>query len=386
MPGFEFATADRIIFGAGTIQQVGALAKKMGQKTLIVLGRDESRAERLIVNLHSSGLITQVLQVESEPAVSEIQAGVNFARESQIDMVIGFGGGSALDAGKAIASLVTNPGEIYDYLEVVGAGAPLTEKPLPYIAIPTTAGTGSEVTRNAVLSVPDKQVKVSLRSPMMLPKIALIDPELTHSLPMNVTAYTGMDALTQLVEPYVSNRANQLIDLFCKEGIKLAATSLELACINGNDADARQDMALASLFGGLALANAKLGAVHGLAAVLGAMFQAPHGALCARLLPEVMQINIRVLSERAPASIYMDRYVSIARILISSQGAGVQDGVRWVKQLSERLVIPGLSVYGVKVALFPVIIEKAQQASSMKGNPVELTPEELAEILHLALT
>ncbi len=378
--------ADRIIFGAGTIQKVGELAVRMGRKALIVLGKDASRAERLIVHLHSSGLITEVLQVESEPAVSEIQAGVNFARASQIDLVIGFGGGSALDAGKAIAGLVTNPGEIYDYLEVVGAGAPLTEKPLPYIAIPTTAGTGSEVTRNAVLSVPDKQVKVSLRSPLMFPKIALIDPELTHSLPADVTAYTGMDALTQLVEPYVSNRANQFTDLYCEEGIKLTGTSLERACMNGNDAAARLDMAMASLFGGLALANAKLGAVHGLAAVLGAMFQAPHGALCARLLPEVMQINIRVLSERAPARIYMDRYASIARILTSRQGAGVQDGVRWVKQLSERLVIPGLSVYGVKVALFPVIIEKAQQASSMKGNPVELTPEELVEILQLALT
>lgn len=386
MPGFEFATADRIIFGAGTIQKVGELAVRMGRKALIVLGKDASRAERLIVHLHSSGLITEVLQVESEPAVSEIQAGVNFARESQFDLVIGFGGGSALDAGKAIAGLVTNPGEIYDYLEVVGAGAPLTEKPLPYIAIPTTAGTGSEVTRNAVLSVPDKQVKVSLRSPLMFPKIALVDPELTHSLPADVTAYTGMDALTQLVEPYVSNRANQFTDLYCEEGIKLTGTSLERACMNGNDAAARLDMAMASLYGGLALANAKLGAVHGLAAVLGAMFQAPHGALCARLLPEVMQINIRVLSERAPARIYMDRYVSIARILTSRQGAGVQDGVRWVKQLSERLVIPGLSVYGVKVALFPVIIEKAQQASSMKGNPVELTPEELVEILQLALT
>lgn len=386
MPGFEFATADRIIFGAGTIQKVGELAVRMGRKALIVLGKDASRAERLIVHLHSSGLITEVLQVESEPAVSEIQAGVNFARASQIDLVIGFGGGSALDAGKAIAGLVTNPGEIYDYLEVVGAGAPLTEKPLPYIAIPTTAGTGSEVTRNAVLSVPDKQVKVSLRSPLMFPKIALVDPELTHSLPADVTAYTGMDALTQLVEPYVSNRANQFTDLYCEEGIKLTGTSLERACMNGNDAAARLDMAMASLYGGLALANAKLGAVHGLAAVLGAMFQAPHGALCARLLPEVMQINIRVLSERAPARIYMDRYVSIARILTSRQGAGVQDGVRWVKQLSERLVIPGLSVYGVKVALFPVIIEKAQQASSMKGNPVELTPEELVEILQLALT
>ncbi len=386
MPGFEFATADRIIFGAGTIQKVGELAVRMGRKALIVLGKDASRAERLIVHLHSSGLITEVLQVESEPAVSEIQAGVNFARESQFDLVIGFGGGSALDAGKAIAGLVTNPREIYDYLEVVGAGAPLTEKPLPYIAIPTTAGTGSEVTRNAVLSVPDKQVKVSLRSPLMFPKIALIDPELTHSLPADVTAYTGMDALTQLVEPYVSNRANQFTDLYCEEGIKLTGTSLERACMNGNDAAARLDMAMASLFGGLALANAKLGAVHGLAAVLGAMFQAPHGALCARLLPEVMQINIRVLSERAPARIYMDRYASIARILTSRQGAGVQDGVRWVKQLSERLVIPGLSVYGVKVALFPVIIEKAQQASSMKGNPVELTPEELVEILQLALT
>lgn len=386
MPEFEFATANRIIFGAGTLPEVGGLSAGLGQNALVALGKDTSRAEQLFMHLHSSGLKTCTVQIEGEPTVDQIKEGVSFARTNQIDLVIAYGGGSVIDAGKAISGLATNSGDTYDYLEVVGAGTPLTEKPLPFIAIPTTSGTGSEVTRNAVLGVPDKRVKVSLRSPLMLPTIALVDPELTYSLPANITAYTGMDALTQLIEPYVSKQANPFTDLFCLEGMRLVSASLERVYKNAGDTAARRDMTLASLYGGLALANAKLGAVHGLAGVLGGMFGAPHGAICAKLLPEVMHVNVHVLTTREQETFYLDRFRKVARVITGSQLAGSQEGVRWVKRLCGNLDIPGLSTYGVNESQFPSIIEKAQEASSMKGNPVELRPDELAEILERALS
>lgn len=210
-------------------------------------------------------------------------------------MVIGLGGGSVLDAGKAIAALVTNLGNVFDYLEVIGKGQPLVNAPLPFIAIPTTAGTGTEVTRNAVLGSPAHGVKVSLRSPMMLPSLAIVDPELTYGLPPEITASSGLDALTQLIEPFVSVKANPMTDAICREGIRHAAKSLRTVYHNGADASAREGMSLASLFGGLALANAALGAVHGFAGPLGGMLNAPHGAICAKLLPLVMEVNIKVL-------------------------------------------------------------------------------------------
>ncbi|MGW8249602.1 MAG: iron-containing alcohol dehydrogenase, partial [Anaerolineales bacterium] len=315
-----------------------------------------------------------------------IKEGVDFARRKNVDLVIGFGGGSALDAGKAIAGLFSNPGDIYTYLEVVGAGQPLIHSALPYIAIPTTAGTGTEVTRNAVLGVPEKQVKVSLRSPMLLPRLALVDPQLTFSMPPHITASTGMDALTQLLEAYVSNRANPMTDALCKDGLQLAARALLRAYKNGQDADARQDMSLASLFGGLALANAKLGAVHGLAGVLGGMFDAPHGAICARLLPEVMQLNVDALAARSAENGALERYAEIAKYLTGDPGSSVESGVSWVRNLCRELSIPGLSRYGVRAERFPEIIEKAQESSSMKGNPIRLTSAELSQILNMALS
>ena len=211
--------------------------------------------------------------------------------EERCDTVIGFGGGAALDAAKAIAILMTNPGDVTDYLEIIGRGKTLTEPPVPCIAIPTTAGTGSEVTRNSVIASREERVKVSLRSPLMLPKVVVVDPELTYDLPPAITASTGVDALTQLIEPFVCSRANPLTDGLCQEGIERVARSLRRAFESAGrgeapaDAAAREDMAVASLFGGLALANAGLGAVHGLAAPLGGMIGAPHGAVCAALLP-----------------------------------------------------------------------------------------------------
>lgn len=382
---FEFATANRIIFGTGTLSECGPLAAQMGRNALVVTGRSTERATPLLELLGAHRVSSIVFPVPEEPTTDLVQEGVRTARESGCDLVIGIGGGSALDVAKAIAVLVTNKGDLFEYLEVIGKGQPLTEPGLPLIAIPTTSGTGSEVTRNAVLGSPQHRVKVSLRSHLMLPTLALVDPELTRSMPPQVTAASGLDAFTQLVEPYVSRRANVLTDALCREGIARVARSLYRAYTYGDDIAAREDMALASLFGGLALSNAGLGAVHGFAGPLGGMFKAPHGALCGCLLPNVMAINIRALRERAPGSEVLGRYEEIARILTGNPEATAEDGAAWVEQLVAQLQIPALSAYGVAPADFPAIIEKAVRASSMQSNPIALTGEEMEEVLRRAL-
>ena len=297
---FEFATATRILFGPGALQEAALAAATLGRRALVVTGGSVERAAPLLEQLKAQGVEATTFAVAGEPTMATILAGLERAKELACDLVIGLGGGSVLDSGKAIAALLTNGGDPLDYLEVIGRGQALARPAAPYIAIPTTAGTGSEVTRNAVLASPEHRVKVSLRSPLMLPRLAIVDPELTYSLPPSITASTGLDALTQLIEPYVCNSANPLTDALCREGIVRVARSLQRAYEDGKDPTAREDMALASLFGGLALANAKLGAVHGFAGPLGGLFPAPHGAICARLLPSVMKANVRALQARAP--------------------------------------------------------------------------------------
>ncbi|RME72018.1 MAG: iron-containing alcohol dehydrogenase [Chloroflexi bacterium] len=382
---FEFATATRIIFGPDTLPQAGPLAKEMGHRALVVTGKSTDRASPLLDILTASGLDVALFSVSGEPSVDTALHGLHQARAKKCDMVIGFGGGSVLDTGKAVAALLTNGGDPLDYLEVIGAGKKLTQPSAPYIAIPTTAGTGAEVTRNAVLSSPEHRVKVSLRSPYMLPRLALVDPVLTLSLPPDITAVTGLDALTQVIEPYVSHKANPLTDAICREGIPRAARALRRAYQHGDDLSAREDMALASLFGGLALANAKLGAVHGFAGPLGGMFDAPHGAICAALLPHVMAVNVEALKARQPDHPALARYDEVAQMLTGSPNATAADGAAWVQALCRELNIPPLSAYGLTRADFPAVIEKAARASSMQGNPIKLTEDELAEILSRAL-
>jgi len=272
-----------------------------------------------------------------------------------------------------------------DYLEVIGGGQELANNPAPYIAIPTTAGTGTEVTRNAVLISPEHHVKVSMRSPLMLPRVAVVDPALTLSMPPAVTASTGLDAITQLMEAYVSNRANPLTDGICREGLKRAARSLLQAYEDGSNTAAREDMSLASLFGGLALANAGLGAVHGFAAPLGGMFSAPHGTICARLITYVMEANVEALQIRAPTSPALARYGEVAQILTGSATARAADGILWMQDLCVALKVPPLEEFGLKEADLLNVVARSKRASSMKGNPVELTDAELAEILKKAL-
>ena len=314
-----------------------------------------------------------------------VQAGAGLAREAGCDVVIACGGGSAIDAGKAIAALIHNRRDPLDYLEVIGRGQSLDRTPVPFIAVPTTAGTGAEATRNAVLASPVHRLKVSLRSPLMLPRLAVVDPQLTLGLPPALTASTGLDALTQLIEPFVSCRANPLTDGLCRDGIVRVARSLRRACDQPSDSAAREDMALASLFGGLALANAGLGAVHGFAAPIGGMFPAPHGAVCAALLPHAMAVNVRALRDRQPQSDGLRRFDEVARLLTSRPAAGAGEGIEWVVALCDALRIPSLRTFGVGEADAPVLCEKAATTSSMKGNPIALTAAELREILLRAL-
>lgn len=382
---FEFATATRIIVGPGMIREIGALAAGLGGRALVVTGSQPERVGQVFDLLDEKQIAHVTFPVSGEPTITTAQAGVDQVRASACEMVISIGGGSVIDAGKAVAALATNPGDALNYLEVIGSNKPLIHPPMPFIAIPTTAGTGAEVTRNAVLASPEHNLKVSLRSPLMLPRIALVDPELTHSMSPATTAATGLDALTQLVEPYVCNVANPITDALCREGMQRAASALRRAYHYGDDSEARYDMAVASLLGGLALANAKLGAVHGFAGPIGGMFPAPHGAVCGRLLPFVMEANINALQERQPESDALWRYMEIAAIVTGDAEATAGDGLAWVRELCGELQIPKLSSYGITEADIPTIAEKSAGASSMQGNPVKLTAAELEAVLRAAL-
>jgi alcohol dehydrogenase class IV len=379
---FEFATASRIVFGAGTLEQAGPAAA-LGSRALVVLGQSTERAAPLLAMLAQQGVATAILHVAGEPTTAIVLDGLELARRERCDLVIGLGGGSVIDTGKAVAALLANPGDLDEYLEVIGRGKPLTKPSLPCVAIPTTSGTGAEVTRNAVLASPEHRVKVSLRSPSMLPRLALVDPVLTYGLPPRVTAASGLDALTQVIEPYVSSKANPMTDSLCREGMRRIARALRQAYAHGDDAPAREDMAVGSLFGGLALANAGLGAVHGFAGPLGGMFPAPHGAICARLLPPVMAANVRALEQSGNET--LRRYDEIGGYLTGDPRATARDAVAWVRNLVEDLQIPRLAAYGVTASDFPALIEKAAVASSMQANPVRLTHAQMQEILSQAL-
>ena len=382
---FEFTAPSRIIFGAGTLADIGPIATAIGKRVLVVES-GSGRAEPLMELLRESGIVASTFEVAGEPTAALVEGGAELARRERYELVIAFGGGSVIDAGKAMAALLTNRAPLRDYLEVVGKGQPLTQRPAPLIAIPTTAGTGAEVTRNAVLMVEEERVKVSLRSPLMLPTVALVDPALTYSLPPALTASTGLDALTQCIEPFVAPQANPLTDAVAREGMRRAAGALARAVRNGNDVGARSDMCVASLCGGLALANAKLGAVHGFAAPLGGKFPVPHGVVCAALLPHVVAVNVRALREREPDSPALARYDEVARMITGDAHARAENGAAWLAELVRELGIPPLSEFGVAAEHAADMVAQARMASSMGGNPIVLTDEELAEVLDAAIS
>jgi alcohol dehydrogenase class IV len=389
MDAFEFSTARQIVFGAGKVKELPAMARLNEMcRCLVVTGRTPERVAGVIELLRTSGIEVILFSVPGEPTIEMVRLGVERAVNGGCDGVVAIGGGSALDAGKSIASLMRNDGDVMDYLEVIGRGKQITQPSAPCMAVPTTAGTGAEVTRNAVLFAAEQRVKVSLRSPWMLPVAAVVDPELTYDLPREQTLANGMDALTQLIEPYVCNRTNPLTDGFCLQGMPLIARSLRRVCSDGHDHEARRQMALASLLSGLALSNAGLGVVHGFAGPLGGIFDAPHGAICAALLPHGMQANLDRLRReevRSDAKEFIERYRGVARCLTGRSDAEAEDGVRFVRELAAELGVAPLSRYGMSPEHVDEVVEKAQRASSMKRNPVELSAEELKGVYLRAL-
>lgn len=384
---FEITTAARIVFGAGKLAEVPGAVRAFGAtRALLVRGNSPARARRLTELLAQAGVaVASTVAVPGEPTVELVRAATRSAIEAACDVVIAIGGGSALDAGKAIAVLATNEGDPLDYLEVIGRGRPLEKPSLPCVAIPTTAGTGSEVTRNAVLASHAERVKASLRSVHMLPRLAVVDPDLLDSAPPEVLASSGLDALSQLIEPFLSIRANPWTDGLAREGMKRSARSLRDAVRCGLDVQRREDLALASLHGGLCLANAGLGAVHGFAAPVGGMFDAPHGAVCAALLPAVMDVNLRALSARAPGSPVIERFREVAVLLLGRSDVRAEDGILHLAALTRELGVRGLSRYGLSRADVPALIDKASVASSMKANPIALSRDELTEIAERSL-
>jgi alcohol dehydrogenase class IV len=378
---FEFATAGRIVFGAGASRRLGGEAAALGRRALVVTGARPERSAELRRLLDDHHVMHTLFSVAGEPTTALVEAGSDRARDFGCNVVVGIGGGSVIDTGKAIAAMLANGGDLMEHLEVIGKARPLALPSAPFIAVPTTAGTGAEVTRNAVLGSPAHRIKVSLRSPFMLPRLALVDPELTYSMPPALTAATGFDALTQLLEAFVSRDATPLTDGICREGLRRGGRSLAAAVADGADRQAREEMCIASLFGGLALANARLGAVHGIAGPFGGMFPAPHGAVCGRLLPLVAAANISALRQRAPGSPALVRYQEAAGVLTGNSRAEPEDGAEWLQALCTRLAIPPLSAYGFSAQSMGLLIERARHASSMRGNPVDLTAHELEHVL-----
>jgi alcohol dehydrogenase class IV len=382
---FDLAVPTDVRFGAGRVSEVPQALVELGaNRVMVITGRTTSRADAIRSTLNEVGISTVVFGVAAEPSIERVRAAVALLAEAGCDAVLGFGGGSALDVAKAAAVLAPSGSDPMDHLEVIGAGRPIERAGLPCVAVPTTAGTGSEVTRNSVLS--GSGVKASLRSPLMLPKVALVDPDLLVGVPKPTIAASGMDALSQLIEPLLSLRANPFTDALARDGIRRSARSLSRAYQEGmDDPGVREDLALASLFGGVCLANSGLGAVHGLAAAAGARLSAPHGAVCAAVLAAAMDVNLRALRERAPGHSALGRMDEVAALLTDRSDATPEDAIVWLEELTSALSIPGLASYGLDQDQISAVVAAAQKASSMRGNPIELSDEEVSEIVTRSL-
>jgi alcohol dehydrogenase class IV len=380
--GFDFATAGRIVAGAGRAAELPGLLAGLGSRVLICTGASTARHAGLLASV---ALPAAVFPVTAEPTVGMARAAVAAAREHGADVVAAIGGGSVIDTGKAVAMLLGNGGDPLDYLEVVGAGQKISRPAVPFVAVPTTAGTGAEVTANAVLAVPERRLKASLRDPLMIPRVALVDPELTVCCPPLVTAASGLDALTQCLEPFVSVRATPLTDGLAREGLRRAGSGLRAAYADGSDVAARADMSVCALLGGMALANAKLGAVHGLAGVIGGTADVPHGLACAALLVPVIEANVRALQARGTGQAVIERYAEAAGLLTGKPGASVADGLAWIRKTLALLAVPGLAAFGFGVGQIDDVAAKALTSSSMQGNPVPLSRDDLKAVLLQAL-
>ncbi|MCC2336351.1 iron-containing alcohol dehydrogenase [Cellulomonas wangsupingiae] len=367
-----FVTAGRIVLGAGAADQVPKLVAGLGRRVLVVAGRsaDVDALGAAAVHRH-----------RGEPDVEAVRRAVAVAREVRPDVVVGWGGGSVLDLAKCVAVLAGGGTDVLDHLEVVGHGLPLPAGALPVVAVPTTAGTGAEVTANAPVRVPERGVKASLRGRAMLPTVAVVDPLLTLGCPPALTAASGADALTQCLEAFTTPHATPLTDPLARDGLVRAGRSLRRVVEHGDDVDARTDLSVAALLSGMALANARLGAVHGLAAALGGRLGAPHGQVCAAVLAATTAANVAALRRTGPHGPGVARYDEAAVALTGRPGARADDAVAWLADLVAALQVPGLGALGLAAADVPAVVADALAASSTRGNPVTLTPAELADVV-----
>ncbi|ENM5724229.1 iron-containing alcohol dehydrogenase [Vibrio mimicus] len=377
---FQFMTATRIIFGEGSLESSLSVISQYGYSVLLVSGKNPERYASLINYLHQQNMRYQHVAVSGEPNITMVEETAMLGRRFKPDMVIAIGGGSVLDMGKAVAAIIPNQGNVYDYVEVVGRSVPLKTKPLPFIAIPTTASSGSEVTRNAVLKSAQDRVKVSLRSPDMLADVAIVDPTLTYGTDPLTSGRGAMDAFTHLMEAYVCGDPNPLTDTICEEGLRRLTRAMVPGCLR-DDKKARSDLSFAAMLGGMAATNAKLGAAHGLASALGGKLDAPHSVITARLAPHVMRENIEAARDAGRGDI-LQRYKTISQILTGRKNACVEDGILWVNMMLERLAIPNLTDFGVCATSFERVATDALKSTSIKGNPIPLTMERLTHILH----
>jgi len=392
MNAFDFFSVAQISFGRGAFNRIGELADSFGKTAMVVTNAgqpgDGGLVDRLAELLGGSNVPMHCCRQRGEPSVEHVERALEVARRESCDVVIGLGGGSAIDAAKAVAGLLTNGGSPLDYMEVIGKGQKLTQPSAPWIAVPTTAGTGAEVTRNAVIGCPEKRFKASLRSEHLLPRIALVDPELGVNVRPEITARSGMDALCQVIESYTSNKAQPITDALALKGIALAAPALPRAFADGSDLDAREDMAMAALLSGVTLANVGLGAVHGFAAPAGANYPIPHGSLCAVLLPHVVSANAAALKAASAEHPGLAKYEAVGRALTGDDNlrgqAAIEAGISFLADLVDRLSIPGLREFGFKPDGFPELAALACKSSSMRYNPIALPDKVLLEILQKA--
>lgn len=378
MQGYDVALPARLLFGRGVAAQAPGLIAGLGPAGLVVHGADAGRAGWLVAGLRAQGVAVETLACPGEPTLEMLEQALARPRAA-LHWVAALGGGAALDMGKALAALIPAPGGVMAHLEVVGQGLPLAAAPLPFVALPTTAGTGAEATRNAVIGVPAHRRKVSLRDARMLARLAIVDPALTDGCPRGVTLASGLDAVTQVIEPYLSCRANAFTDALVRPVIGPGLAAL-VRLMAGQDRDARDTLAHVSLTGGIALANAGLGAVHGLAGVLGGVTGAAHGAICGALLGPVLAMNRARCT--GPARQRVDEVCALIAAALGGSAAGAPERLAdWARDAG----LPGLAAQGLTTDEIPAVAAASALSSSMKGNPVTLTPDDLAQVLRAAL-
>lgn len=382
---FQFSRLPKIIFRNGAIGELTSQILQYGSKIVLVTGKKSflgsANSEKLLDDFKQRGIGYHILSVQGEPSPEVVDNAVKQFSSEKIDLIVGIGGGSVIDTGKALSAMMYRPESVSEFLEGVGTNDHPGTK-LPFIAIPTTSGTGSEATKNAVISNVGKNgFKKSLRHDNFVPDLALVDPELTLNCPQNITAASGMDCFTQLTEAFLSEKSNEFTDAFAIAGLKQIKTSLIRCYIDGGDIEARSGMSFAALSSGICLANAGLGVVHGFASSIGGMYNIPHGLICGTLMASGNQINLRELRKKDDNQSALKKYAILGELFIEKRDKSdnyyADSFLQFLHSLTADLNLPGLSEYGVEEKDLDLICRNTE----IKNNPVKLSSDDLKDVL-----